>query len=291
MQAWRIEKHGGLEVLERKQIADPVPGPMQVLVRVEAVGLNHLDLWVRKGVAGHKFPLPITPGCDIAGVIADFGPGAEQALAGAGRQAAQRGRPDRRQSRASLAAAAKLASEALILSAAITESSERHAMAAARIFIAVPVANVIARPENMSADGSRRSPDPLPHRLGHALRQSQAPARRNLPHPRGRQRRFGRRHPDGQNHRRHRHHDRGKPRESRQGPRARRGSRHPVQGKTFREELKTILSGIRQERLRGHRRSRRPRHFRRQHQSRWPGAEGSSLAARLRAPTSPSTSR
>jgi NADPH:quinone reductase-like Zn-dependent oxidoreductase len=80
MQAWRISQHGGLESLKRETLEDPVAGPMQVLVRVEAVGLNHLDLWVRKGVPGHKFPLPLTPGCDVAGSIAAFGPGAEQAL-------------------------------------------------------------------------------------------------------------------------------------------------------------------------------------------------------------------
>ena len=81
MQAWRILKHGGVEALEQATLPDPTPGPMQVLVRVEAVGLNHLDLWVRKGVAGHKFPLPLTPGCDISGRIESFGPGAEAALA------------------------------------------------------------------------------------------------------------------------------------------------------------------------------------------------------------------
>jgi NADPH:quinone reductase-like Zn-dependent oxidoreductase len=80
MKAWRIERHGGLEVLERKDVPDPLPGPMQVLVRVEAVGLNHLDVWVRKGVEGHHFPLPLTPGCDIAGTIQGFGPGAEAVL-------------------------------------------------------------------------------------------------------------------------------------------------------------------------------------------------------------------
>lgn len=81
MKAWRIEAHGGLEVLKRVDLPEPQPGPMEALVRVEAVGLNHLDVWVRKGVPGHKFPLPLTPGCDIAGVIAGFGPGAEKALA------------------------------------------------------------------------------------------------------------------------------------------------------------------------------------------------------------------
>ena len=73
MKAWRIEKHGGPEVLERKEVPDLKPGPMQARVRVEAVGLNHLDLWVRNGVPGHKFPLPITPGCDIAGVVEELG--------------------------------------------------------------------------------------------------------------------------------------------------------------------------------------------------------------------------
>jgi NADPH:quinone reductase-like Zn-dependent oxidoreductase len=37
------------------------------------VGLNHLDLWVRKGVEGHQFPLPIIPGCDIAGETMESG--------------------------------------------------------------------------------------------------------------------------------------------------------------------------------------------------------------------------
>ncbi len=41
-----------------------------------AVGLNHLDLWVRQGVPGHSFPLPIVPGCDVAGVVDALGPGA-----------------------------------------------------------------------------------------------------------------------------------------------------------------------------------------------------------------------
>jgi len=44
-------------------------------VRVRAVGLNHLDLWVRKGVPGHTFPLPIVPGCDVAGAVDAIGPG------------------------------------------------------------------------------------------------------------------------------------------------------------------------------------------------------------------------
>jgi NADPH:quinone reductase-like Zn-dependent oxidoreductase len=44
-----------------------------VLVRVTHVGLNHLDVWVRRGVAGHSFPLPLIPGSDVAGVREDTG--------------------------------------------------------------------------------------------------------------------------------------------------------------------------------------------------------------------------
>ncbi len=78
MKAWRVHEHGDLEVLKRLEIEPPQAGPSQVRVRVEAVGLNHMDVWVRKGVPGYKFPLPITPGCDIAGLIESFGPGAEE---------------------------------------------------------------------------------------------------------------------------------------------------------------------------------------------------------------------
>lgn len=80
MKAWRIEKHGGPEVLQSIEIPSRKPGPLEVRVRVQAVGLNHLDLWVQKGVPGHHFPLPLIPGCDITGVVEEFGPGSEAAL-------------------------------------------------------------------------------------------------------------------------------------------------------------------------------------------------------------------
>jgi len=84
MKAWQVRSHGGLEALETVDLPEPKPGPMQVKVRVQAVGLNHLDIWVRKGVPGHKFPLPMVPGCDIAGQIVEFGPGSESALKNSG---------------------------------------------------------------------------------------------------------------------------------------------------------------------------------------------------------------
>jgi NADPH:quinone reductase-like Zn-dependent oxidoreductase len=60
----------------------PEPGARQIRIRVRAVGLNHLDLWVRGGVPGHAFPLPIVPGCDAAGVVDRLGPGASGVAVG-----------------------------------------------------------------------------------------------------------------------------------------------------------------------------------------------------------------
>jgi NADPH:quinone reductase-like Zn-dependent oxidoreductase len=80
MKAWRIERHGGPDVLQYVELPEVQPGPMEVRVRVQAVGLNHLDLWTRNGVPGHRFPLPITPGCDIVGIIDEFGEGSAKSL-------------------------------------------------------------------------------------------------------------------------------------------------------------------------------------------------------------------
>ena len=73
MRAILIPKHGGPEVLQYAEIADPKPGPNEVLVRVHACALNHLDLWVRQGLNGVTFPLPLVPGSDIAGEVAGGG--------------------------------------------------------------------------------------------------------------------------------------------------------------------------------------------------------------------------
>lgn len=71
MREIRIDAHGGPEALQWAEAPEPSAGPGQVKVRVRAVGLNHLDLWVRRGVAGHRFPLPLVPGSDCAGEIAE----------------------------------------------------------------------------------------------------------------------------------------------------------------------------------------------------------------------------
>src|SRR5579859_639191 len=69
MKAMVFTRYGGPEVLEPREIPDPAPAPGEVVVRVKACALNHLDLWVRKGLPGLKLELPHVLGADIAGVV------------------------------------------------------------------------------------------------------------------------------------------------------------------------------------------------------------------------------
>jgi NADPH:quinone reductase-like Zn-dependent oxidoreductase len=71
MKAVRIHEFGGPEVLRYEDIPDPELRKDQVLVRIKACALNHLDLWVRKGLPGVK--LPHILGSDIAGEIVEIG--------------------------------------------------------------------------------------------------------------------------------------------------------------------------------------------------------------------------
>ncbi|MFQ5961862.1 MAG: alcohol dehydrogenase catalytic domain-containing protein, partial [Candidatus Methylomirabilales bacterium] len=73
MKAVRFHAHGGPEVLKLEDVPDPQIAPNQVLVRIKACALNHLDLWLRKGLPGVKVPLPHIPGCDISGEVAAVG--------------------------------------------------------------------------------------------------------------------------------------------------------------------------------------------------------------------------
>lgn len=76
MRGFRVSQHGGPEALEWGEWPDPVAGPGEVLIRVRACALNRLDLWVRDGVPGHRFPLPLVPGAEMAGDVVALGPGA-----------------------------------------------------------------------------------------------------------------------------------------------------------------------------------------------------------------------
>jgi NADPH:quinone reductase-like Zn-dependent oxidoreductase len=68
-------EHGGPEVLQYVEVAEPVIGAGEVLVRVRACALNHLDLWLRRGVPSLKIPLPHIPGSDVAGEVRQVGVG------------------------------------------------------------------------------------------------------------------------------------------------------------------------------------------------------------------------
>ena len=73
MKAIVYATQGGPEVLQYKEVADPQISPSEVLVRVRACALNHLDLWLRMGGPNLKVPLPHIPGSDIAGEVAQIG--------------------------------------------------------------------------------------------------------------------------------------------------------------------------------------------------------------------------
>jgi NADPH:quinone reductase-like Zn-dependent oxidoreductase len=75
MKAIYFEKHGGPEVLTLGERPAPVTGPGQVRVAVRAASLNHIDLFLRRGLPGIKLELPHIPGCDAAGVVSELGPG------------------------------------------------------------------------------------------------------------------------------------------------------------------------------------------------------------------------
>jgi NADPH:quinone reductase-like Zn-dependent oxidoreductase len=70
VQAIRFHAHGGPEVLRLEDAPDPELAPGEVLVRVRACALNHLDLWERQGLPRVQIPLPHISGSDVAGEVA-----------------------------------------------------------------------------------------------------------------------------------------------------------------------------------------------------------------------------
>ncbi|MCX6142172.1 MAG: zinc-binding dehydrogenase [Ignavibacteriales bacterium] len=82
MKCVRIYEHGGIDKLVQDEIPTPTIGPTDVLVNVKATSINHLDLWVRQGLPGVKFPLPLIPGVDAAGVVAEVGGSVHHVKAG-----------------------------------------------------------------------------------------------------------------------------------------------------------------------------------------------------------------
>ncbi|OLD63193.1 MAG: alcohol dehydrogenase [Acidobacteria bacterium 13_1_40CM_2_68_5] len=82
MKAVLIRKHGGPEVLEIADLPKPKAEAGQVVIRVKAAGMNHLDTWVRRGLPGVTPPLPMVLGSDAAGLIEEIGPGVTGLAAG-----------------------------------------------------------------------------------------------------------------------------------------------------------------------------------------------------------------
>ena len=71
MQAVRIHEHGDVGIVQCESAPKPKPKIGEVLVQVKAAAMNHLDLWVRRGIPG--VPLPMILGSDGSGVIAEIG--------------------------------------------------------------------------------------------------------------------------------------------------------------------------------------------------------------------------
>jgi NADPH:quinone reductase-like Zn-dependent oxidoreductase len=71
MKAVRVSKPGGIDALEVVDVPDPVPGPGELTLDVKAAGVNHLDLWVRKGLPVAKYPIIL--GSDGAGIVRETG--------------------------------------------------------------------------------------------------------------------------------------------------------------------------------------------------------------------------
>lgn len=80
MRALEIREHGGPEVLVPVDIAEPTPGPGQLLVRLEAAGVNYIDTYFRTGL--YKRELPYVPGDEGSGVVESVGDGVGEFVVG-----------------------------------------------------------------------------------------------------------------------------------------------------------------------------------------------------------------
>src|SRR5215471_15379135 len=75
MKAVRFHSHGGPDVLKYEDVPDPKAGPGEVLIEVHATSINHVDIFLRRGMPGVKVSLPKIAGCDAAGVVRELGTG------------------------------------------------------------------------------------------------------------------------------------------------------------------------------------------------------------------------
>jgi len=82
MKAVVFDRHGGPEVLELREVPEPALRPDEVRIAVKACGINHLDLWVRRGLPGLVIEMPHVLGSDVAGVAAEVGAGVQHVKPG-----------------------------------------------------------------------------------------------------------------------------------------------------------------------------------------------------------------
>ena len=82
MKAIRVNEFGGPEVLRLEEVARPQPGPDQVLVRMQAIGVNPVETYIRAGTYARLPALPYAPGNDGAGVVEQVGPNVNEFKAG-----------------------------------------------------------------------------------------------------------------------------------------------------------------------------------------------------------------
>ena len=73
MKAVIINSHGTADVLRVDEVDEPVCPPDKIKVNIKASSINHLDIWVRKGLPGIKIPLPMILGSDGAGIVSEVG--------------------------------------------------------------------------------------------------------------------------------------------------------------------------------------------------------------------------
>jgi NADPH:quinone reductase-like Zn-dependent oxidoreductase len=148
MKAVLLYEHGGADNLRLEEIATPEPGPGRVLVQIEAVALNHLDLWIREGLPTLRVEMPHILGSDIAGVVARHG---------AGVTGLDEGTPVILNPGLSCMRCKECLSgrDNLCRNYAILGENVRGGYAE---YIAVPAANVVPRPEGMSATDAAAFP-------------------------------------------------------------------------------------------------------------------------------------
>ena len=80
MKAIRVHTPGGPDVMKLEDVPDPKAGPGQALVKLEAAGLNYIDVYFRTGT--YKAPLPLTPGLEGAGTVTQVGDGVKDVKVG-----------------------------------------------------------------------------------------------------------------------------------------------------------------------------------------------------------------